>query len=95
MLSVCEIPLYAGDQSCPFGDKDLLVNAAMLDTMWCLWMSFCSVRYGACSDKAQKLPRINFEVIIGGVILIRRDQKFPGRETLHIHDSGRTEVQHA
>ncbi|PHU09460.1 hypothetical protein BC332_21320 [Capsicum chinense] len=36
ILFSCEIPLYVGDQSSPFGDKALLVNAPRMETMWFL-----------------------------------------------------------
>ncbi|KAL8490876.1 hypothetical protein ACS0TY_022762 [Phlomoides rotata] len=50
-------------RDCPFGDEALLANAAKLETMRSLWMSTCSVSFGACKMLAQKMQRLNVEVI--------------------------------
>ncbi|CAA3033313.1 Hypothetical predicted protein, partial [Olea europaea subsp. europaea] len=50
-------------RDCPFGDRALLANAAKLETMRSLWMSSCSVSYGACKLLGQKMPNLNVEVI--------------------------------
>ncbi|KAL0371398.1 UNVERIFIED_CONTAM: protein TRANSPORT INHIBITOR RESPONSE 1 [Sesamum angustifolium] len=62
VLSGCESLRKLEIRDCPFGDKALLANAAKLETMRSLWMSSCSVSYGACK-LGQKLPRLNVEVI--------------------------------
>ncbi|KAL0435827.1 UNVERIFIED_CONTAM: protein TRANSPORT INHIBITOR RESPONSE 1 [Sesamum radiatum] len=63
VLSGCESLRKLEIRDCPFGDKALLANAAKLETMRSLWMSSCSVSYGACKLLGQKLPRLNVEVI--------------------------------
>ncbi|XP_061369371.1 protein TRANSPORT INHIBITOR RESPONSE 1-like [Gastrolobium bilobum] len=63
VLSGCENLKKLEIRDCPFGDKALLANAAKLETMRSLWMSTCSVSYGACKLLGQKLPRLNVEVI--------------------------------
>ncbi|KAK9282207.1 hypothetical protein L1049_005120 [Liquidambar formosana] len=63
MLSGCESLRKLEIRDCPFGDKALLANAAKLETMRSLWMSSCSVTFGACKLLGQKLPRLNVEVI--------------------------------
>ncbi|XP_059437800.1 protein TRANSPORT INHIBITOR RESPONSE 1-like [Corylus avellana] len=63
ILSGCENLRKLEIRDCPFGDKALLANAAKLETMRSLWMSSCSVSYGACKLLGQKLPRLNVEVI--------------------------------
>lgn len=63
VLSGCESLCKLEIRDFPFDGKALLVNAARLDTMRYLWMSSCSVSYGACKLLAQKLPRVNVEVI--------------------------------
>ncbi|ONH93799.1 hypothetical protein PRUPE_8G253300 [Prunus persica] len=63
VLSGCENLRKLEIRDCPFGDKALLANAAKLETMRSLWMSSCSVSYGACKLLGQKLPRLNVEVI--------------------------------
>ncbi|KAL8552981.1 hypothetical protein ACS0TY_001595 [Phlomoides rotata] len=50
-------------RDCPFGDEALLANAAKLETMRSLWMSTCSVSFGACKMLARKMQRLNVEVI--------------------------------
>ncbi|CAA0825495.1 Protein TRANSPORT INHIBITOR RESPONSE 1 [Striga hermonthica] len=50
-------------RDCPFGDAALLANAGKLETMRSLWMSSCSVSYGACKVLGQKMPMLNVEVI--------------------------------
>ncbi|XWS46717.1 hypothetical protein CRYUN_Cryun14cG0092300 [Craigia yunnanensis] len=63
MLSGCESLRKLEIRDCPFGDKALLANAAKLETMRSLWMSSCSVSFGACKMLGQKMPRLNVEVI--------------------------------
>ncbi|KAH7517127.1 hypothetical protein FEM48_Zijuj09G0029300 [Ziziphus jujuba var. spinosa] len=63
VLSGCENLRKLEIRDCPFGDKALLANAAKLETMRSLWMSSCSVSYGACKLLGQKMPRLNVEVI--------------------------------
>lgn len=63
VLSGCEKLRKLEIRDCPFGDKALLANAAKLETMRSLWMSSCSVSYGACKLLGQKMPRLNVEVI--------------------------------
>ncbi|KAF6173748.1 hypothetical protein GIB67_042916 [Kingdonia uniflora] len=50
-------------RNCPFGDKALLANAAKLQTMRSLWMSSCSLSFGACKLLGWKMPGLNVEVI--------------------------------
>ncbi|KAL7125613.1 hypothetical protein ABFS83_14G128600 [Erythranthe nasuta] len=63
VLSGCESLRKLEIRDCPFGDKALLANAAKLETMRSLWMSSCSVSFGACKLLGQKLPGLNVEVI--------------------------------
>lgn len=63
MLSGCDNLRKLEIRDCPFGDKALLANAGKLETMRSLWMSSCSVSYGACKMLGQKMPRLNVEVI--------------------------------
>ncbi|XP_041022538.1 protein TRANSPORT INHIBITOR RESPONSE 1-like [Juglans microcarpa x Juglans regia] len=63
VLSGCENLRKLEIRDCPFGDKALLANAAKLETMRSLWMSSCSVTFGACKLLGQKMPRLNVEVI--------------------------------
>ncbi|WOH01614.1 hypothetical protein DCAR_0520998 [Daucus carota subsp. sativus] len=63
VLSGCESLRKLEIRDSPFGDKALLANAAKLETMRSLWMSSCSVSYGACKLLGQRLPRLNVEVI--------------------------------
>lgn len=63
ILSGCASLRKLEIRDCPFGDKALLANAAKLETMRSLWMSSCSVSYGACKLLGQKMPRLNVEVI--------------------------------
>ncbi|KAL1550217.1 GPI-anchored mannoprotein [Salvia divinorum] len=63
VLSGCDSLRKLEIRDCPFGDKALLANAAKLETMRSLWMSSCLVSYGACKLLAQKMPRLNVEVI--------------------------------
>ncbi|XP_016576111.2 protein TRANSPORT INHIBITOR RESPONSE 1 [Capsicum annuum] len=63
VLSGCESLRKLEIRDCPFGDEALLANAAKLETMRSLWMSNCSVSFEACKLLAQKLPRLNVEVI--------------------------------
>ncbi|XP_022728122.1 protein TRANSPORT INHIBITOR RESPONSE 1-like [Durio zibethinus] len=63
VLSGCESLRKLEIRDCPFGDKALLANAGKLETMRSLWMSSCSVSFGACKLLGQKMPRLNVEVI--------------------------------
>ncbi|KAK8967699.1 Protein TRANSPORT INHIBITOR RESPONSE 1 [Platanthera guangdongensis] len=63
ILSGCRSLKKLEIRDCPFGDKALLANAAKLETMRSLWMSSCSVSLGACRLLAERMPRLNVEVI--------------------------------
>ncbi|KAE8699490.1 Protein TRANSPORT INHIBITOR RESPONSE 1 [Hibiscus syriacus] len=63
VLSGCESLRKLEIRDCPFGDKALLANAAKLETMRSLWMSSCTVSFGACKLIGLKMPRLNVEVI--------------------------------
>nr|XP_016492017.1 PREDICTED: protein TRANSPORT INHIBITOR RESPONSE 1-like [Nicotiana tabacum] len=63
VLSGCESLRKLEIRDCPFGDEALLANAAKLEKMRSLWMSSCSVSFGACKLLGQKLPKLNVEVI--------------------------------
>lgn len=63
VLSGCESLRKLEIRDCPFGDEALLANAVKLETMRSLWMSSCSVSFGACKLLRQKMPRLNIEVI--------------------------------
>lgn len=63
VLSGCDSLRKLEIRDCPFGDEALLANAAKLETMRSLWMSSCSVSFGASKVLAQKMPRLNVEVI--------------------------------
>ncbi|CAA2982834.1 AUXIN SIGNALING F-BOX 2-like [Olea europaea subsp. europaea] len=47
----------------PFGNEALLADVGKYETMRSLWMSSCEVTLGACKTLAQKMPRLNVEVI--------------------------------
>ncbi|XP_010545044.1 PREDICTED: protein TRANSPORT INHIBITOR RESPONSE 1-like [Tarenaya hassleriana] len=63
VLSGCDSLRKLEIRDCPFGDKVLLANAPKLETMRSLWMSSCSVSFGACKLLGLKMPRLNVEVI--------------------------------
>lgn len=63
ILSGCEKLRKLEIRDCPFGDKALLANAGKLETMRSLWMSSCSVSFGACKLLGEKMPRVNVEVM--------------------------------
>ncbi|KAL5712791.1 GPI-anchored mannoprotein [Ranunculus cassubicifolius] len=63
VLSGCQNLRKLEIMDCPFGDEALLANVAKLETMRSLWMSSCSVTFGACKLLARKMPRLNVEVI--------------------------------
>lgn len=63
VLSGCESLRKLEIRDCPFGDEALLANAAKLETMRSLWMSTCSVSFGACKMLARKMQRLTVEVI--------------------------------
>lgn len=50
-------------RDCPFGNMALLTNVGKYETMRSLWMSSCEVTVGACESLAQKMPRLNVEII--------------------------------
>lgn len=52
----------------PFGNAALLNDVGKYEAMRSLWMSSCEVTYGACESLAQKMPRLNVEVINEGPI---------------------------
>ncbi|KAL2529250.1 Protein AUXIN SIGNALING F-BOX 3 [Forsythia ovata] len=47
----------------PFGNVALLADTGKYETMRSLWMSSCEVTLGACKTLAQKMPRLNVEII--------------------------------
>lgn len=47
----------------PFGDAALLKDVGKYETMRSLWMSSCDVTLGGCKTLAEKMPRLNVEVI--------------------------------
>ncbi|XP_009604230.1 protein AUXIN SIGNALING F-BOX 2 [Nicotiana tabacum] len=47
----------------PFGNVALLADVGKYETMRSLWMSSCQVTLGACKAVAQKMPRLNVEII--------------------------------
>ncbi|KAK1279002.1 Protein TRANSPORT INHIBITOR RESPONSE 1 [Acorus gramineus] len=53
-------------RDCPFGDTALLANVEKLETMRSLWMSSCNISLGACRILAERMPRLNVEVIDEG-----------------------------
>eukprot|EP00262_Sarcandra_glabra_P016794 TRINITY_DN5583_c0_g2_i1.p1 TRINITY_DN5583_c0_g2~~TRINITY_DN5583_c0_g2_i1.p1 ORF type:complete len:194 (-),score=8.61 TRINITY_DN5583_c0_g2_i1:278-859(-) len=63
VLSGCKSLKKLEIRDCPFGDKALLANAVKLETMRSLWMSSCTVSLGGSKLLAQKMPRLNVEVI--------------------------------
>ncbi|CAN8280450.1 unnamed protein product [Cochlearia groenlandica] len=63
VLSGCNSLRKLEIRDCPFGDKALLANASKLETMRSLWMSSCSVSFGACKLLGQKMSKLNVEVI--------------------------------
>ncbi|KAL6587068.1 Protein AUXIN SIGNALING F-BOX 3 [Orobanche minor] len=50
----------------PFGDVALLADVEKYETMRSLWMSSCEVTLGACKVLAEKMPRLNVEIISEG-----------------------------
>ncbi|KAL3640023.1 Protein AUXIN SIGNALING F-BOX 3 [Castilleja foliolosa] len=50
----------------PFGDVALLADVGKYETMRSLWMSSCEVTLGACKALAEKMPRLNVEIINEG-----------------------------
>ncbi|GER46823.1 protein AUXIN SIGNALING F-BOX [Striga asiatica] len=50
----------------PFGNKALLTDVGKYETMRSLWMSSCEVTFEACKMLAQKMPRLNVEIINDG-----------------------------
>ncbi|KAG6400659.1 hypothetical protein SASPL_137500 [Salvia splendens] len=47
----------------PFGNMALLSDMGKYETMRSLWMSSCQVTLGACKTLAEKMPRLNVEII--------------------------------
>ncbi|GKV26059.1 hypothetical protein SLEP1_g35419 [Rubroshorea leprosula] len=47
----------------PFGNEALLEDVGKYETMRSLWMSSCEVTLGGCKTLAQKMPRLNVEII--------------------------------
>ncbi|KAH6813817.1 auxin signaling F-box 3 [Perilla frutescens var. frutescens] len=47
----------------PFGNMALLSDMGKYETMRSLWMSSCEVTLGACKTLAEKMPRLNVEII--------------------------------
>ncbi|KAL5986808.1 hypothetical protein ACLOJK_015142 [Asimina triloba] len=50
-------------RDCPFGDAALLSGLERYESMRSLWMSACNVTMQGCRLLAQKMPRLNVEVI--------------------------------
>lgn len=50
----------------PFGDVALLADVGKYEAMRSLWMSSCEVTLGACKAVAEKMPRLNVEIINEG-----------------------------
>ncbi|KAI3457785.1 hypothetical protein Pfo_014448 [Paulownia fortunei] len=50
----------------PFGNMALLADVGKYETMRSLWMSSCEVTFGACKTLAEKMPRLNVEIINEG-----------------------------
>lgn len=50
----------------PFGDIALLADVGKYEAMRSLWMSSCEVTLGACKAVAEKMPRLNVEIINEG-----------------------------
>ncbi|KAL5731821.1 hypothetical protein ACHQM5_004514 [Ranunculus cassubicifolius] len=50
-------------RDCPFGDEALLSGLPRYESMRSLWMSACAVTINACRVLAEKMPRLNVEVI--------------------------------
>ncbi|KAL0331815.1 UNVERIFIED_CONTAM: protein AUXIN SIGNALING F-BOX 2, partial [Sesamum calycinum] len=50
----------------PFGNVALLADVGKYETMRSLWMSSCEVTFGACKTLAEKMPRLNVEIINEG-----------------------------
>ncbi|KAI4350455.1 hypothetical protein L6164_004910 [Bauhinia variegata] len=50
-------------RDCPFGDTALLTDLGKYEAMRSLWMSSCEVTLGACKTVAEKMPRLNVEII--------------------------------
>lgn len=50
-------------RDCPFGNVALLTDVGKYETMRSLWMSSCDVTLGGCKVLAEKMPRINVEII--------------------------------
>ncbi|GAB4855465.1 GPI-anchored mannoprotein [Ancistrocladus abbreviatus] len=63
VLSGCKSLRKLEIRECPFGDSALVTNALKMETMRSLWMSSCQVSYGACKLIAEKMPRLNVEVV--------------------------------
>ncbi|KAF9622420.1 hypothetical protein IFM89_031223 [Coptis chinensis] len=47
----------------PFGDLALLDDVGKYETMRSLWMSSCNVTLGGCKELAERMPRLNVEII--------------------------------
>ncbi|KAL2500185.1 Protein AUXIN SIGNALING F-BOX 2 [Abeliophyllum distichum] len=47
----------------PFGNMALLTDTGKYETMRSLWMSSCGVTFGGCKTLAEKMPRLNVEII--------------------------------
>ncbi|KAL5717441.1 Protein AUXIN SIGNALING F-BOX 2 [Ranunculus cassubicifolius] len=47
----------------PFGDGALLEDMGKYETMRSLWMSSCDVTLGGCKTLANKMPKLNVEII--------------------------------
>lgn len=50
-------------RDCPFGNMALLRDVGKYETMRSLWMSSCEVTLGGCKTLAEKMPRLNVEII--------------------------------
>ncbi|OAY52538.1 protein AUXIN SIGNALING F-BOX 2 [Manihot esculenta] len=50
-------------RDCPFGNGALLMDVGKYETMRSLWMSSCEVTLGGCKTLANKMPRLNVEIM--------------------------------
>lgn len=50
-------------RDCPFGDTALLTDVGKYETMRSLWMSSCDVTIRGCKVLAERMPRLNVEII--------------------------------
>ncbi|XP_031490161.1 protein AUXIN SIGNALING F-BOX 2-like [Nymphaea colorata] len=63
VLSGCKNLKKLEIRDSPFGDGALLAEVEKYETMRSLWMSTCNVTYHGCKLLAEKVPRLNVEII--------------------------------